>query len=847
MDDFVAFSTDESFLSNNSSLSGERNGDAIYVRFAELEKKIADQADEIVCLKSTLADVLRRLSQLEGRAIVTTSHHISNNHQNGSGKTGYSHRTGTFSKQYQKPVTNGNGYNTEPYSNIRRMNLFSSSTSLQNDVANSNNVSPVSSPLPSHSSYRSMSLTGSSNGKTGSSTLSRLNSNSNLKSMKRWSVSQEIRLSSLENSSFKDFFYNQVEGVIRFMLNDRPIIINIPTELLQTYTIKNVTSPPSQRLKLEWVYGYRGKDCRHNLYLLPTGEIVYFMAAVVVLYNVDDQIQRHYTGHTSEIRCLTIHPNKLLIATGQAANNECRYEKRPQVRIWDSVSLNTLHIIGLNGEFDRGVCCLTFSKLDGGNLLCVVDDSNDHVLSLWEWQKGSNGHRLSESKSTCDPVLAIEFHPIEKYTLISIGKGHIFFWDVEGGTLVKKIGVFEKQEKPKYILCLAFNDLGELLTGDSNGNIIVWHQNTNRIVRIIHNAHDGAIFDICTLKDGKIVSGGGKDKKIVEWDSNMSRTGREAKLPDQFGGIRTLTTGKGSMLFVGTTKNCILQGTMTLNFSMVVQGHTDELNALAIHPTQNQFVTAGYDKCVHLWDTMSHLVVWSKDIGESAHAASFSPDGSILIVSTASIGRWIVFDATTRQMISMHNDGADLIECVKFSPDGRYLALGSRDHNIYVYQVSEEYRQFNRVGRCSAHTSSIVDIDWDKSNTYLQSTSTNNEYLFWNATICRQLNNMSIARDLEFYTHNSVFGFNVFGIWPENFDSPDVRSCDRSHSYKLLVTGDDFGRLGLFSYPACQPKCLNHSYSGHSDSVASVRFLSDDSRIISIGGRDSSIMQWSVS
>ena len=106
---------------------------------------------------------------------------------------------------------------------------------------------------------------------------------------------------------------------------------------------------------------------------------------------------------------------------------------------------------------------------------------------------------------------------------------------------------------------------------------------------------------------------------------------------------------------------------------------------------------------------------------------------------------------------------------------------------------------------------------------------------------------MSIARDLEFYTHNSVFGFNVFGIWPENFDSPDVRSCDRSHSYKLLVTGDDFGRLGLFSYPACQPKCLNHSYSGHSDSVASVRFLSDDSRIISIGGRDSSIMQWSVS
>lgn len=73
----------------------------------------------------------------------------------------------------------------------------------------------------------------------------------------------------------------------------------------------------------DYRYGYRGKDCRHNLYLLPTGEIVFFIAAVVVLYNIDDQVQRHYSGHTGEIRCITIHPNRLLIATGQTlANSE---------------------------------------------------------------------------------------------------------------------------------------------------------------------------------------------------------------------------------------------------------------------------------------------------------------------------------------------------------------------------------------------------------------------------------------------------------------------------------------------------------------------------------------------
>lgn len=49
-------------------------------------------------------------------------------------------------------------------------------------------------------------------------------------------------------------------------------------------------------------YGYRGKDCRSNLYLLPTGEMVYFVASVAVLYNVEEQSQRHYLGHTDDIK-----------------------------------------------------------------------------------------------------------------------------------------------------------------------------------------------------------------------------------------------------------------------------------------------------------------------------------------------------------------------------------------------------------------------------------------------------------------------------------------------------------------------------------------------------------------
>jgi WD domain, G-beta repeat. len=39
---------------------------------------------------------------------------------------------------------------------------------------------------------------------------------------------------------------------------------------------------------------------------------------------------------------------------------------------------------------------------------------------------------------------------------------------------------------------------------------------------------------------------------------------------------------------------------------------------------------------------------------------------------------------------------------------------------------------------------------------------------------------------------------------------------------------------------------LCHVYGGHSSHVTSVSFLHDDSRVISIGGKDTSVMQWQI-
>ena len=60
------------------------------------------------------------------------------------------------------------------------------------------------------------------------------------------------------------------------------------------------TSPTTQ-LRLDWVYGYRGHQCRNNLYYTTNKEIVYFVAGVGIVFNPRYHSQRFFLGHDDDI------------------------------------------------------------------------------------------------------------------------------------------------------------------------------------------------------------------------------------------------------------------------------------------------------------------------------------------------------------------------------------------------------------------------------------------------------------------------------------------------------------------------------------------------------------------
>jgi microtubule-associated protein-like 6 len=48
----------------------------------------------------------------------------------------------------------------------------------------------------------------------------------------------------------------------------------------------NFDKKPNARLEIDFVYGYRVKDCRNNLRYLKNGDIVYNVAALGVVMNI---------------------------------------------------------------------------------------------------------------------------------------------------------------------------------------------------------------------------------------------------------------------------------------------------------------------------------------------------------------------------------------------------------------------------------------------------------------------------------------------------------------------------------------------------------------------------------
>ena len=90
------------------------------------------------------------------------------------------------------------------------------------------------------------------------------------------------------------------------------------------------------------------------------------------------------------------------------------------------------------------------------------------------------------------------------------------------------------------------------------------------------------------------------------------------------------------------------------------------------------------------------------------------------------------------------------------------------------------------------------------------------------------------------------------GVWQAGQDGSDINHADRTEQplpdgQRIVATANDDGQIKLYRYPACinenqgfKPLC------GHSSHVTKVRFNNRNTYLMSLGGNDTSVMQWRI-
>jgi WD40 repeat protein len=203
-------------------------------------------------------------------------------------------------------------------------------------------------------------------------------------------------------------------------------------------------------------------------------------------------------------------------------------------------------------------------------------------------------------------------------------------------------------------------------------------------------------------------------------------------------------------------------------------------------------------------------------------------------------GELLVYDATTMRGVIKHDlnsfskqsvreRSGNLIQAVKFSPNGKTLAIGTNGSVIVLCDVSDKYKP---KGTLKAHNTALMHMDFSKDSTALRAVSRDNELLFHTVSEAKLAQskantNPSSLSAVDWSTENCVVGWAVQGVYDSELDGTDVNSVDLRPDLSILAMGDEFGKVSIFRYPCAVRKNAKKQYSGHAANVKKVKFTSN--------------------
>jgi len=594
---------------------------------------------------------------------------------------------------------------------------------------------------------------------------------------------------------------------------------------------------PNMYIKLKSVFGHN-THVRGAIHYTKGRGIVYSSGAVGVCFDIETGEQRYCIEHNDTISCLRLYEKesgKVLIASGEVG-------LEPRIVIWDTDTMDSLAI--LRGFHKNRIASCDFSP--NGKRLASVGDDKYHSVAIWDWTKNS---LLYTAQSTINPVNDLRY--VSKNRFVTCGVNHLHLWTSEERTLRRSRGIFGRKTQRQAILCvLALGDV--IVSGTITGNFLIWDGRS--CVRTV-KAHSCAITAMYLAKKPgnkgpmtlNINEDGSVSTSNAPADPSTSTNGLETKVPEGSGFITCTEDGKISLwnmnlelghsfdikglgaidnslqsvswdpsnqrIILGTLSGEIFEisdvdGT-NLHRGPIAIGHglPGGLHGLAVHPQHESVaVTVGEDRTVRLWNIHQNKMIKMVVLDTPAHTVAFAPSGESIAVglgldledgSIRKDGGFVIIDCNSLTVLHEGRDSKKCVGSIKFSPDGKVMALGSFDGTIYFYMTTD----FGCKAKCRGHRGKILNLDFSSDGVYLQSVCSEGMLLFWDVDMCEERAPKNM-KGIEWFTQDCQYSWQLKNAWGSfSKDGVKIVSSSKTQIGNIIATADDFGRLQVWRNP----------------------------------------------
>jgi WD40 repeat protein len=128
------------------------------------------------------------------------------------------------------------------------------------------------------------------------------------------------------------------------------------------------------------------------------------------------------------------------------------------------------------------------------------------------------------------------------------------------------------------------------------------------------------------------------------------------------------------------------------------QGHSAMIRDIMFTPDGKTLISVSLDKTIRLWDVVTGDLIKTLrgQIGDGEegmlNAGALSPDGNTIAVGgygSGGVDYIQIFNLATSEQIGLLTGHTNVIIALAFSPDGNWLASGSGDHTVRIWDVSE--------------------------------------------------------------------------------------------------------------------------------------------------------------